>query len=233
MPDRGQGAAEKGATPDGSCNMAREEVSMDPDFERTRALLERARGGDGGAYQELFERYRGELERRMRGRVPLALRKLVDPLDVVQEAIADAVASFESFEYRGAGSFGRWLRRILENRLAMLSRRYLGRDRRDVRREVPLPASASDDARGALPGSVASPSEQAAGKEWEARVSACLACLPDEYREIIRLVKLEGRSLAAAGSAMGRSENAAKKLLGRALLRLQEELDRGAAGERR
>ena len=56
-----------------------------------------------------------------------------------------------------------------------------------------------------------------------ARIGACLhEALPPDYRTILRLVKEEGLTMRAAGERMGRSREAAKKLYGRALLRLTE-----------
>src|SRR5262245_37975510 len=111
---------------------------MDLELERTRKLIEEARAGKREAYEELLRTYRADLERRLRGHVSPQLGQRVDSSDVIQEAVIDAVKGFDSFEYRGQGSFRAWLGRILENRLRMDVHFHVGRERRSVRREVRL-----------------------------------------------------------------------------------------------
>jgi RNA polymerase sigma-70 factor (ECF subfamily) len=209
---------------------------MDEELERTRVLLERARGGDEEAYDVLFARHRGELERIAHARLPPSVRQRVDASDVVQECELAALESFEEFEYRGPGSFRHWLQRILENRL-FLMQRFHGRSRREVAREVALEAPSeerSPDRRaGVLADSATSPSNRASAEERRARLRARLAWLPDDQRRVLELVKLEERSVSEAARLLGRSENAVKKLLARALLRLRSELRDEGLGESR
>ncbi len=203
------------------------ERGMSGGSEPIRLLLERARAGDEQARDALFARYRAELERRARGRLPAQLRKLVDASDVVQDTVLDAVAVFEHFEYRGPDSFRRWLQRILETRLALAQRHYLGREKRDLAREVPLAPpdpERSARARSGLAASATSPSNRAIGDERRAGLLERLEHLPEDQRAVVRLMKLEERSLSEAAAVLGRSENAVKKLLARALVRLGEEL---------
>ena len=53
-----------------------------------------------------------------------------------------------------------------------------------------------------------------------------LAALPDEYREVIRLMRVENLPYSEVAERMGRSEVAVRKLLSRALARLVEDLTR-------
>lgn len=197
---------------------------MDEEFERTRALIERARKGDAEAYEILFGRYRDELEKRVRLRLRPAVRRLLDASDVVQECELAALEGFEAFQYRGPGSFRRWLHRILENQAAM-EQRFLARAKRALAREVPLAPPDSQHGPQAEPADPAtSPSDRAAAGERRARLLLLLAKLPEDHRRVLELVKLEERSVAEAASELGRSENAVKKLLARAVLRLGDEL---------
>src|SRR5690349_3042772 len=185
--------------------------AMDAELERTRQLIEAARSGKREAYEELFRTYREELERRLRGRLPAELARRVDSSDVIQEAVADAVKGFDEFEYRGAGSFRAWLGRILENRVKMDANFHVAREKRSVRREVPLAQSGLSESqpRGAVvPGDVTTPSNAAVGNEEKERFGRALAAMPDDYRAVIRAVKLEGKSLSEVAADMGRSENA-------------------------
>jgi RNA polymerase sigma-70 factor (ECF subfamily) len=202
---------------------------MDPELERTRELIDAARAGEQAACEELFRLHRAELSRKLRGRVPAELRRRVEDSDVLQSALADAVRAFDTFEYQGRGSFRRWLARILENRLRMDFNFHVARERRSARREVRL---AGPDATGASVGfspaaDITSPSQAAAASEQRAAIEGALAKLSEDHRHVIRLVRLEGRSLADAARELGRTENAAKKLLARALLELSSALRPG------
>jgi RNA polymerase sigma-70 factor, ECF subfamily len=202
---------------------------MDVDLERTRGLFLRARAGDEEAYRALLEQHRDELARRARGRLPPALRKVVDASDLAQGAMLQAVRAFDAFDYRGPGSFRHWLHAILENEIRGVRRRLLERGKRDFTREVPLslasPSEQSARTRTGLAASATSPSGRAEQAEWRAHLATQLAALTPDHREVIRLVKLEEKSVAEAAVLLGRSENATKKLLARALLRLEEGLN--------
>ncbi|MEW6744452.1 MAG: sigma-70 family RNA polymerase sigma factor [Planctomycetota bacterium] len=200
---------------------------MDPEFESTRRLIEAARAGRQEAYELLFQTYRKELERRVQGRFPAKLQHRLEASDVVQDALTDAVRHFESFRYRGKRSFRNWLLRILENRIRMAVNFHLVRRRRDSGREVPLPDTSPAESKPSGPvlaASVTSPSDAAARRERQERLEQALNVLPRDYGEVIRRVRIQGQSLAEAAEAMGRSQNAIKKLLARALLRLRESL---------
>ena len=73
---------------------------MSPDPE----LVERSRGGDRGAFAELFERHAPAV------RAALISRPAPDADDLVQEAFL--IAWREIRQLREAGSFGPWVRRI-------------------------------------------------------------------------------------------------------------------------
>ena len=67
--------------------------------------------------------------------------------------------------------------------------------------------------------------------ERRSRLLAEMDDLPADYREVIRRVKLEEQSVAQVAAALGRSENAVKKLLARALLRLAHRLKHRGGGD--
>src|SRR5262245_64522642 len=62
---------------------AMDEVSADS--AETQRLLEQARAGDPGAFEQLFAQYRPYLRRVIALRLDARLRPRVDPSDVVQE----------------------------------------------------------------------------------------------------------------------------------------------------
>lgn len=199
-------------------------------FEQTRRLIEEAKAGKRAAYEELFQTYRDGLSRQLGGKIPDPIRDRVEASDVVQDALIDAVSHFDSFRYQGPGSFRRWLSRILQNRLRMTIRFHLQRKKRSPRREVRIRTAEGSSATSSRSGGVtleakvASPESLASVRERREIVERTLHQLPADYRDVIRIVKLEERSLAAAAARLGRTENAVKKLLARALLRYGEAL---------
>src|SRR5262245_7093822 len=95
------------------------------------ALLERVAGGDRGALDELFRRYRGVAYRvayRLLGRE-------ADALDAVQDGFIKALTRLDRF--RGHSSFKTWLLRVVSN--AALD---VGRHRR---RDARVPQAPADD----------------------------------------------------------------------------------------
>ena len=80
-------------------------------------LVRRVRAGDEAAARLLFERHLPSLRAKARARLPTALRGKVAESDVIQEAWLAAYLALGKFEDRGDGSFGRWLRGILEHKV--------------------------------------------------------------------------------------------------------------------
>jgi RNA polymerase sigma factor (sigma-70 family) len=92
-------------------------------LERTGDLIEQARRGDRAARDVLFGKYRNALARFLHARLPYSERILLETEDLVQEASALAFSSLDRFEYRGIGSFWRYLRRIGLNQVLKAVRR--------------------------------------------------------------------------------------------------------------
>jgi RNA polymerase sigma-70 factor (ECF subfamily) len=193
--------------------------------EKTDAtLLAMARGGDGQAFQALFDRYARRVRAAIARRLPAAVRRKISISDVVQEARIVAMRQLRDFEDRGAGSFGAWLRKIVEVKTHEAIRRYRGPAKRDVAREVD--DGSTSRARN-LPARGPSPSEALMSREEQAAARRALAALPEDYREILYLTRDQGLTIREAAERMGRSLEAAKKLSARALARFGELLNGG------
>ena len=204
---------------------------MKAGVDATESLLRRARAGDGAAFEALLREHGDRLRRTARGQLPAALRGRLDDSDLVQEALVDAVTHLDQFEERGEGSFRRWLATLLRNRLLMAIQHYLGRKKRDAGREQRLAASSSSRSGGLkLASTRSSPSVAAIRAERKGALEEALARLAPDHAQVLRLVRLEEKSLVDAAAEMGRTENAVKKLLARALLALRAELDARRSG---
>lgn len=185
-------------------------------------MVRRVHAGDAAAAARLFDRHLPRLRAAARARIPGSLRAKVGVSDVVQEAYVAAFCDLSRFEDRGDGSFRRWLRRILENKVASEIRRLATRGR-DARREVRL-ASAVEPPAPAGRAAPRSPPSQAAAAERAAAVRAAVDSLPPDQRDVIRLVHVDGLSFVEAGARMGRSPDATRMLYHRAMDRVADRL---------
>jgi len=189
----------------------------DPDavWESTLSLLARARAGDAQALNDLFARYVPSLRRWATGRLPRWARDLADTPDVVQETLLQTFKRIEGFEHRGEGAFQAYLRQAVMNRV------------RDELRKARHRAETVELSSG-LPDEQASPLEQAVGAEALERYDAALERLTAEERELI-VARVElGLTYSEVAAAVGRpSSDAARMAVGRALVRLAEEMSGG------
>ena len=196
------------------------DASQDSDEE----LVRRVKASDEAAARLLFERHLPALRAKARARLPDALKGKVAESDVIQDAWLAAFLDIGKFEDRGDGSFGAWVRRILESKIDDALRRHLVFRKRDARREVRLATEAAglEPARGQP-----SPSAELKDEEEAARLRAVIDSLSEDYATVIRLVHHEGLTLVEAGARMGRTPDATRMLYSRAMKRLADRLGGG------
>ena len=180
-------------------------------------LARQARDGDESAVEVLFERWAPRMRERVRRSLRGIVRRRIAESDVIQDAWLAAFLRFEDFEDRGEGSFGRWLQKILENKLKEALRRHLGTGKRDARCEVTRGDGSGDRS---APDRARSPSVEAVVTEDCAALRRAMAELPEHYRAILRMVHEQDLSLTEIGRRTGRSANAACKVYGRAVTAL-------------
>jgi RNA polymerase sigma-70 factor (ECF subfamily) len=187
-----------------------------PEAESTFQLLERARSGDQEAVDRLFARHVRPLRRWASGRLPRWARDMADTDDLVQETLLQTFKRISQFEPRGAGALHAYLRQAVLNRI-----------REELRRKGRRPEQTG------LTGLEAhihlSPLEQAIGSEAIERYETALARLrPEDQDSIIGRIEL-GYTYDELAEALGKpSPDAARKAAQRALIRLVEEMERGA-----
>lgn len=189
-------------------------------------LLADARGGCLDALGELFKRVRPYL-------LSIADQELADDLrakgggsDVVQESFLDAQQLLRRFTGDTQGEFQAWLRTILLHKLDHFRRQYRQTAKRQLDRELSLDAGSASGGWGdRLAGSDLTPSHTAVRKEEAETVQQAMARLSAHYQEVLRLRTWDGLSFAEVGARMGRTEDAARILWGRAIDRLRRELE--------
>jgi RNA polymerase sigma-70 factor (ECF subfamily) len=182
-------------------------------------LIDRIRNGDRDALSILFDRHRRRLALLAHYRLGPQLRGLVEVDDILQETLLKAYVQLEHFTYRTPGSFLRWLSRIMDHVIADTAR-YHGRQKRNAAEMLPLRSESTPE--GLEPVDSKTPSRLLAQDENLRLVLKELDELPDDYREVILLTKLEGLSTQEVAEKMGKSREAVALLLHRAIKRFRQ-----------
>jgi RNA polymerase sigma-70 factor (ECF subfamily) len=190
-------------------------------------LLARARAGDVEARGRLLELYRNYLRLMARTLISEPLQARLDASDLVQETFLKAYREFGGFLGTSEPELVAWLRQILVRTVADQVKRHRARGR-DYRREEPIEAildrsSMAIQERLAAPAS--SPSQHAIRREQAVLLADALERLPADYREVFALRILERVPVEEVAARMGRSVNAVRKLLTRAMVALERALE--------
>ena len=180
----------------------------------TTELLARFKAGDAEALNLLFAHYVPDLGRWASGRLPRWARDLADTSDLVQDTVLQTFKNIGNFEYRDEGSLRAYLRRAVMNRIRDEFRRTARRP--DI---APLDDDLVDEG--------TSPIDAAVGAEALSRYEAALGRLTlDERDAVVARVEL-GLTYREMALALERpSPDAARMAVGRALVRLAEEMAR-------
>ena len=177
-------------------------------------LVDRAKRGDVGAYEELVRRHQSLAART----AYVITGQAADAQDAVQEAFVKAYRSMGRF--REGAAFRPWLLRIVANEA--ISRR------RAVRRQTTLALRAAE---GRLQGdAVPSPEGAALEQERHREVVAAVATLRPEDRLVIAYRYWFDLSEAEMAEALGCPRGTVKSRLSRALAKLRERLVAAGAG---
>jgi RNA polymerase sigma factor (sigma-70 family) len=176
-------------------------------------LLRRARD-DPEALGELYLRYREELYRWFRSRVPES-----DASELAAELFAQVALSLRRFRDEAGGSAAPWLYGIAKN----LVRRYHERGRIETaaRRRLGMPVRAYDL-------DLDSIDDRLSAQAAEPGLASALDTLPPGQREALELRVVEERPYEEIASALGCTETAARLRVMRALGKLARTLGAGA-----
>ena len=193
--------------------------------QKTQQLLMLAKKGDQCALNDLCGLYVERIRRIVRLRMGPQLRAQLESMDLVQDALWAAVRELDDFTYQDEGDFLRWVSIIVENTIRdNVARIYAGK--RDVRRQVSLDSAVARSDRGRIsarrPARTTTPSLLVARSEELDRLERAMDRLKDEYRRVILLAKIEGRSYAQIGRELGKSPDAVGMLLSRAMVALTD-----------
>ena len=163
--------------------------------------LRKAIDGDADALAALLAESHERLIRYVRGKIPVDVSSVVAAEDVVQEVHIAAFRDIGSFEPRQKGSLERWLRTIAIRRLRNAIRFQRQAKRGGGATHVTVSSALERSAvmlLDLLDSPVKSPSRVAAAAEATVAVNEALQALPEDFRLAVRLVYLEGKTVAAA-----------------------------------
>jgi len=178
-----------------------------------RVNVERAKAGSADAVNELYERCAARLLAYIRLRMGRELRTRLESRDILQATLLKSFEHFEDFEGQHSGSLMAWLAKIAEHEIRDRAD-YQHRQRRDAAREVRLETDA------ALPAAARSALSQAILTEEAQQLEAALESLTPAHREVILLRKFEELPFGEIARRLGKSEDACRMLLARAMTAL-------------
>lgn len=187
---------------------------------KTQDLVTLAREGDETALNQLCRVYATRVLWLVRLRMGKELRSKLESMDIVQDVLIYAVRDLGDFIYKTEGDFVRWLSGLVENRLRDSLDKWHA-DKRDIRREVQLNSNrmAAEDSfvAAAEPIDTTTPSAIISKNEDFDRLAKAIDTLKPEYREVIILTKIEGLSYIETGDKLGKSADAIRMLVSRAM----------------
>ena len=161
-----------------------------------------------------LDRHRPALLQWAEGQTPGWVRSKLDPADLVQQTLLEAIRGEQRLRGRPDLEVLAFLRRALTNNLIDAARKF-GRSRSDVSPDAL--AESSGRLADWLVAADTSPSERAARNERYARLAADLAALPDDQRIAVEMRYLQGLKVTAIAMLLDRSEGAVSQLLHRAV----------------
>lgn len=176
-------------------------------------LLQQAKSGSPEALNRLYEHCAGRLLALIRLRLGKDLRSRLESRDILQATLLKSLEHLGELKGNDTRSLMAWLARIAEHEIRDCAD-FHHRQRRDAAREMPIDDEAPPPAltRSAL--------SRVILDEQGAQLEEALESLSVSHREIILLRKFEELSFADIGRRLGKSEDACRMLLARAMTAL-------------
>jgi len=190
-----------------------QEVAMD------RLLVDRFRGGDNTAFDQLVTRYWD----RIYAMVNQLLRNAQDAEEVTQDAFIRAHRGLVNF--RGDSAFSTWLYQIATN-LARNRYWYWWRRKRDQSISFDAPFGPDNESTIAdiIPSEQETPEDATVTQEFVNRVAQCMELLNEKHREILILRNVQNLAYEEIAEILGISVGTVKSRIARARESLRERL---------
>lgn len=191
------------------------------------ALVGRIRSGDAEALAEYIDQRRPQLISFIERNLSDAMRRKVEPDDLLQEVSVDCIRSLGDVDLSERDPFG-WLCQIAERRIIDAHRKFFGTQKRDAGREVPLGTPGGETGQAAiidlLVASITSPSQAFSRNQREIKMLAAIETLPPEGQEAIRMRYVENLPTKEIADRLGKSDVAVRVMLTRTIQKLQQML---------
>lgn len=146
----------------------------------------------------------------------------IDAEDVLQEAYLGVFTGINQFTSQGEDSFYHWVTKIIEHRF-LDQVRALRRKKRDAAREVafdPHQSSKHQAMIDRLMPDFTTASRVMRRQDAVGAMLLCMAKLPDDYRQAVQRLYLDEEPIKQVAADMGKTEDALRRLAGRAVERL-------------
>lgn len=182
------------------------------------SLVERFKGGDEAAFDQIYQRYRN----RIYSYVRRMLRNNPRAEDITQEVFVRVYVSITT--YRPEGLFNAWIYRIATN----LSRNELRKNRNIVQVSLSESIPSKDDNLSLIDligDESQSPDELMKRKEMQETMERVLESMPEMHKEAIVLCVIEGLSYEEAAAVIGINSKAVSTRLSRARKMFIEKID--------
>ena len=179
--------------------------------------FERALRGEP-VFDELLAQELPRLRAFVRAHLSPQLRLRESSSDLVQSVCHSLLVEKDHFEFRGEAQFRAWLFTIASHKIAE-KLRYHMRDRRDMRRDEGLDHGTATAILSAYQTNT-TPSQIVESREQVAKLEQAIDLLEPDHREVVTLVRLAGLPYAEVAQIIGRTPEATRMLLGRALIKL-------------
>jgi RNA polymerase sigma-70 factor (subfamily 1) len=173
-----------------------------------------------GKNADRLESYRAVLLGWARCRMDGRLRQWLNPADIVQQTLLQALENIDQFRGHTDAQLAVWLRRILDRVLSHAVRDGQRR-KRNPAREKPL-GHATDVASKQPP-----PSLQVIRAEDHQKLLQALLRLPDDQRQAVRLLYLDGLTIKEICRQLGRTAPSVRGLIRRGQRKLRVFLGEG------
>lgn len=187
-------------------------------------LVQRIRTGDKDAFLEFVEQKRLPMLAFIERHQSDALKRKIEAQDILQEITLSAVNSFDTMDLSERDPFS-WLCQLAERRIIDAHRKYVGAQKRSVKKEVALGAPGGDSDKGGLidilVASMTSPSKAFSRGQREFRMLEALEELSEESRIALQLRYIQGLPSKEIADHLGKTDGAVRVLLTRSLNKLQ------------
>jgi len=187
------------------------------------SLIAQAQAGHRSALGRLFEEYTPFLQSVVARMMGPALRRTLEPDDVIQETLLAASAGFEGFHGGDEDDLCKWLVTLARHKVVDLAR-HNGRLKRALKGKVSLdePQSVGGESWAELlQADLCTASQVAVERESSGRLAKALTLIDPREAAVLRMRYVDGMTLEAIGRVIGTGRNGVRGIVARGLKTLR------------